>query len=86
MKLTEALKMESTTTENGMTTNTTSLNYNVDLFFMAGAMRAADEDKIISLVSKAWNEDPTICLKILFWTRDIRGGAGERRFFRIAIK
>jgi len=86
MKLTEALKMKSTTTENGMTTNTTSLNYNVDLFFKAGAMRNADENSIISLVSKAWVEEPTTCLRILFWARDIRGGAGERRFFKIAIK
>jgi hypothetical protein len=29
MKLTEALKMNGTTTENGMSTNTTSLNFNV---------------------------------------------------------
>lgn len=86
MKLTEALKTKNTTTENGMTTNTTSLNYNVDLFFKAGAMRAADEDTILSLVSKAWNEDPTTCLRILFWARDVRGGAGERRFFKVAIK
>lgn len=86
MKLTEALKMKSTTTENGMTTNTTSLNYNVDLFFKAGAMRNADENSIISLVSKAWVEEPTTSLRILFWARDIRGGAGERRFFKIAIK
>lgn len=86
MKLTEALKMNSTTTENGMSTNTTSLNFNVDLFFKGGAMRAADEKDIISLVSKAWAEDPTTCLRILFWVRDVRGGAGERRFFRISIK
>jgi hypothetical protein len=86
MKLTEALKMKSTTTENGMSTNTTSLSFNVDLFFKAGAMRNANEDSIISLVSKAWVEDPTSCLRILFWARDVRGGAGERRFFKIAIK
>jgi hypothetical protein len=69
-----------------MSTNTTSLNFNVDLFFKGGAMRAADETSIISLVSKAWAENPTTCLRILFWVRDVRGGAGERRFFRIAIK
>ena len=85
MDLMTALKIKSTTTENGMTTNTTSLNANVDLFFKAGAMRAANENDIISLVSKAWNEDPTTCLKIIFWARDVRGGAGERRFFRIAF-
>lgn len=86
MKLTKALKIKSTSTENGMPTNLTSLNFNVDLFFKAGAMRNAEETAIISLVSKAWVEDPTTCLRILFWARDIRGGAGERRFFRAAIK
>lgn len=86
MKLTEALKMAGALTENGMATNTTSLNYNVDLFFKGGAMRAAEEADIIALVSKAWNEDQTTCLRNLFWIRDVRGGAGERRFFRIAIK
>lgn len=86
MKLTEALKMAGAVTENGMATNTTSLNFNVDLFFKGGAMRAAEEADIISLVSKAWYEDRTTCLRNLFWIRDVRGGAGERRFFRIAIK
>ena len=52
MKLTEALKMAGAVTENGMATNTTSLNYNVDLFFKGGAMRAAEEAdmKIVLLV------------------------------------
>lgn len=86
MKLTEALKLNSATTENGMSTNMTSLNYNVDLFFKAGAMRNADDSAIHSIVSKAWAEDPNTCLRILFWARDIRGGAGERRFFRVAIR
>jgi hypothetical protein len=85
MDLMTALKIKSTTTENGMATNTTSLNANVDLFFKAGAMRNANSNSIISLVSKAWDEDPTTCLRILFWARDVRGGAGERRFFRVAM-
>ena len=62
MDLMTALKMKSTTTENGMATNTTSLNANVDFFFKGGAMRNASSDDIISLVSKAWNEDPTHAL------------------------
>ena len=66
MDLMNALKIKSTTTENCMTTNTTSLNANVDLFFKAGAMRRANEQDIISLVSKAWAEDHNTCLKILF--------------------
>ena len=85
MDLMTSLKVKGTTTENGMTTNTTSLDANVDLFFKAGAMRNAKAENIISFVSKAWAEDPTNCLRILFWARDVRGGAGERRFFRVAM-
>mgnify|MGYP003147743738 FL=1 len=86
MQLTEAMKIENTTTENGMATNTTSLNYCVDLFFRGGAMRNAPEEDIVRLVAKSFAEDPERTLKILFWARDIRGGAGERRFFRVAFK
>lgn len=85
MKLAEALKQANIVTENGMTTNSTSLNYCVDLFFRAGAMRTASKEDIVSVVSKAFNENPEKTLKLLFWARDVRGGAGERRFFRTAI-
>ena len=86
MQLTEALKTKNTLTENGMVTNSTSLNLCLDLFFKAGAMRNSNPAHIVKLTSHAFNEDPERALKILFWARDIRGGAGERRFFRIAFQ
>jgi hypothetical protein len=82
MKLVDALRTKNTLTENGMTTNSSSLNFCVDLFFTIGAMRGGDKDRLIANFSKALMEDPTRAMKILFWVRDIRGGAGERQVFK----
>ena len=70
------------TTQNGMTTNETSLNECVDLFFTIGAMRGKSKVKLIEGFSKAFSENPLLSSKILFWARDVRGGAGERQIFR----
>jgi hypothetical protein len=82
MKLVDALRSQDTVTENGMTTNSSSLNACVDLFFTIGAMRGQDKQRLISSFSAAFAEDPNRALKILFWVRDVRGGAGERQIFR----
>lgn len=86
MNFMEALKIKDTKTENGMSTNSTSLNYCLDLFFRSGAMRKSSPLEITTLATKAFSEDPVRAVKVLFWTRDIRGGAGERRFFRISMR
>jgi len=78
----EALQTENTTTKNGMTTNSSSLNECVNLFFSIGAMRGKNKETIISLFSKAFNENPRTAMRILFWSRDVREGAGERQIFR----
>jgi len=82
MKFVDALRQEDTVTENGMTTNSTSLSAVVDLFFTIGAMRGQDKARLIANFSKAFNQDPVRAMKILFWARDVRGGAGERQIFR----
>lgn len=45
-------------------------------------MRGQDKQKKINAFVKAFSEDPLTAMKILFWVRDIRGGAGERQTFR----
>ena len=70
------------TTQNGMATNETSLNECVDLFFTIGAMRGKSKVKLIERFSKSFSENSLLASKILFWTRDVRGGAGERQIFR----
>ena len=68
-----------------MATNSTSLNACVDLFFNIGAMRGQDKTRLIATFSKAFNEDPKRAMKLLFWARDVRGGAGERQVFKDII-
>ena len=82
MNLIDALQTKDTMTENGMTTNSSSLNHCVNLFFQIGAMRGMDKKRLLAKVSKAFNEDPLTTIKIIFWARDVRGGAGERQIFR----
>ena len=66
-------------TNNGMLTNASSLNPVVDLFFAIGSSRGRD---ITGLFTQAYNFDPVRAVKVLFWARDVRGGAGERGTFR----
>jgi hypothetical protein len=86
MRLVEALQTKNTTTENGMVTNSSSMNDCVNLFFQIGAMRGQDEDRLINTFVKAYEEDALVAMKILFWSRDVRGGAGERSIFRTVAK
>ncbi len=69
-------------TANGGATNASSLNSCVDLFFQIGSMRSNSEEDILVAWTKAFLENPHTALKILFWARDVRQGAGERRVFR----
>lgn len=75
-----------TRTENGAKTFSTSLDANLDLFFMAGAFRNRSSNEVITLIGKAYGENPTTALQILAYARDCRGGMGERRFFREGLK
>ena len=80
--LLNALQTRNSTTENGMVTNSSSLDSCVDLFFTIGAMRGQDKRRLIANFSKAFNEDALTALRTMFWVRDVRGGAGERQIFR----
>ena len=86
MKLVDALQTKNTVTENGMVTNSSSLNDCVNLFFQIGAMRGKDTDKLINTFVKAYEEDALTAMRILFWVRDVRGGAGERQIFKDIVK
>lgn len=84
-RLVNGARQKDALTEKGMPTNSTSLNACVDMFFMAGAARHWTNSQIEELFQKALAEDPLTALKLMFWSRDIRGGAGERNFFRVCL-
>jgi len=85
-QLVNVTRQKNALTEKGAVTNSTSLNACVDMYFMAGAARHWTEAQIEELFQKALAEDPLTALKLMFWVRDVRGGAGERRFFRVCLK
>lgn len=84
--LMSAMQVSTWSTANWAVTNTSSLDPVLDLFFIAGASRTMDEGSILHLFSSAYNHDRNTTIRILFWARDVRGWAGERRFFRICWK
>lgn len=73
-------------TENGAVTKATSGSDCLDFFAAAGALRNADELDIIIRFAKAYSEDKDLAMRILFYARDVRGGLGERRLFRVILK
>jgi len=69
-------------TDNGALTNYSSKDYLVDAFFLVGASRNMPIKDKVQLFENALAQDPGMAIRLLFWSRDIRGGIGERSFFR----
>lgn len=82
-KLVNASRSHDAVTQNKAVTHSTSLSCIVDMFFLAGASRNMSDEDIIAVWLGAYVEDSELAFKCLFWARDVRGGAGERRFFRV---
>ena len=70
-------------TENGAVGYRTSGHALLDLNYQVSSLRNADPVVIERLFEEAFHENPAYALKWLFFARDIRGGLGERRLFRI---
>mgnify|MGYP002623759203 CR=1 FL=1 len=75
-----------TLTENGGLAYTTTGRAVYDMFALGAAYRQRSNEDCMLLFKKAFDDDPLYALRCLFWIRDCRGGAGERRFFRVVYK
>ena len=84
----EAIKTEAnrTYTENGAVTYATTGSDCLDLFATIGALRSAQEREIQNRFLRAYTENPDLAMKTLFFARDIRGGLGERKVFRVCLQ
>ncbi|MBO4919491.1 MAG: DUF2828 family protein [Erysipelotrichaceae bacterium] len=88
MALLDNIKKEQnyTLTENGaLALNSTSDNL-VNLFAISGAMRERSDDEIEMMFAKAMAEDRLTATKLALYTRDVRGGLGERKTGRVMLK
>ena len=73
-------------TENGAIKRNTTKSNLFDMFAMGAAMRTRSDEDVILMFQKAYAENPVYALKCLFYIRDVRGGQGERRFFRTVMR
>ena len=74
-----------TLTENGAAAYESTGSECLDFFASVGALRRESNAKIIAGFVRAYAENPDAAMKLLFYARDIRGGLGERRVFRVIL-
>ena len=75
-----------TFTENCAVALKSTGNHVLDAFGSLGAMRDSSAESILDVFYKAYAEDKELAMKLLFYIRDIRGGQGMRRVFRVIAR
>lgn len=73
-------------TQNGANTYGTTGSRVLDYFVQGSALRSRTTDEIENLFEMAFQESPLLTLRVLFYSRDIRGGQGERDTFRVILR
>jgi hypothetical protein len=75
-----------TLTENRAVAYKSTKSAVLDLFSFMGAMTYEySEHELRDLIQNAWNEDPLLTTKVIFYMRDARGGQGVRDASRFAL-
>lgn len=74
-----------TETENGAIALRSTKSGLLDAFSTLATFRETDEETIIKTFNLAFAENKELAMKLLFYVRDIRGGQGERRVFRVIM-
>ena len=73
-------------TENGARGYKTTGKNLLDMNFKVTSYRSLSENDIVYDFMRAYEEDSLAAIKWLFYSRDVRGGLGERRLFRVVMK
>ena len=79
------LNNETILTENSANAFKTAGNSLLDINFAVSSLRGRSKEAIEKMFSDAFYINNLLAVKWLFFARDIRGGMGERRLFRICL-
>ena len=75
-----------TTTENGAVAFSHTSSKLLDLNFALSSLTSASEQEILEKWVPAFNENPLLAMKWLFYSRDVLQGAGMRHVFKVCLK
>lgn len=81
----KTLDNEVSITENGAVGYRTTGKNLLDLNFAVASLRKMPDVEVAKRFMKAFYEDQILAMKWLFYARDVRGGLGERRLFRVVL-
>jgi len=79
-------ELNKTITENGAVGYKSTGSALLDMNYKVSSFRNSDEDEIITNFDKVYHENKEYALRWLFFARDVRGGLGERRLFRVCYR
>ena len=86
MEKTRSSVYDLTLTENGAVAHKTTGSKLLDMNFAVASLRGKTDAEIAKMFRAAFNENPILAMRWLFYARDAREGLGERNLFRACVK